>query len=331
MLHFRAVATFAFLVCACQTFSQMPFAFSCVEDEHIDTGKKRTIDAVAMDFIQTVLGPTPTVAFDFMSKAGQAETTRQQFGGASTAIIRQFEPKNVVLQHTYLVQLMGKSPGRVVCARDLSKPDGWESLAADNIAEQAHVLLSADVINNKMAFVVWLVPEQGKWKVQSFRLSISTLGDKDSLQLLELARAQQARQHSFNAALLYSAAAQTADRGPNFQLGITQSISDEMSKLAVPPEIRGQPPFFWKNGETTYKVSSVGPIAVGGKIYVIIHHEVSPWQSNEQVDGWNKELLKYFKHRFPEYSDFFAGLVARATERGSNRGYGTVEKLGAQN
>jgi hypothetical protein len=124
---------------------------------------------------------------------------------------------------------------------------------------------------------------------------------------------------------LYAAAAQTADRGPNFQLGIVQSISDEMSKLTVPPEIKGQAPFFWKNGETTYKVASVGPIAVGGKIYVIIVHEVSPWQSNEQVDGWNKELLSYFKRRFPEYSDFFAGLVARANERGSNRGYGTVE------
>jgi hypothetical protein len=158
-------------------------------------------------------------------------------------------------------------------------------------------------------------------------LNVSTLADKDSLQLWALARTQQARQHSFNAALLYAAAAQTADRGPNFQLGIALSISDEMSKLTAPPEIQGQPPFFWKNGETTYKVASVGPIAVGGKIYVVIVHEVSPWQSDEQVDGWNKDLLRYFKHRFPEYSDFFAGLVARATERGSNRGYGTVEEL----
>ena len=307
----------------------MPFASSCAEDEHIDAGKKKAIDGIAVNFTQTVLGSTPTAAFDFMSKAGQAETTRQQFDGAVTAIIRQFQPKNVVLQHTYLIELKGKSPGRVVCATDLSKPDGWESLAADNIPEQAHVLLSADTINNKLAFVVWLVPEQGEWKVQSFRLNVSTLAEKDSLQLWELARAQEARQHSFNAALLYAAAAQTADRGPNFQLGITQSISEEMAKLAVPPEIRGQPPFFWKSGETTYKVASVGPIAVAGKIYVIIVHEVSPWQTNEQVDGWNKELLTYFKRRFPEYSDVFAGLVARATERGSNRGYGTVEELPA--
>jgi len=328
MVLLRAAAWFGLLfLSAGQAFPQVPSAYSCAEDAHIVTAKKKTIDVVAMNFIQTVLGPSPSAAFDFMSKAGQAETTRQQLDGAAAKIIRQFEPKNVTLQHTYLIELKGKSPGRVVCATDLSKPDGWESLAVDSIPDQAHVLLSADTINNKLAFVVWLVPEQEEWKVQSFRLNVSTLADKDSLQLLVLARAQQARQHSFNAALLYAAAAQTADRGPNFQLGITQSISDDMSKFTGPPEITGQSPFLWKDAEITYKVRSVGPIAIGGKIYVIIVHEVSPWQSDAQVDGLNKELLNYFKRRFPEYSDVFAGLVARGIERGGNRGYGTVEEL----
>ena len=308
-------------------FAQEPFVTSCGEDAHIDAAKKKTIDSFAMDFVQTLLGPTPSGAFDLMTKAGQAETTRQQLNGAALTIVRQFEPKNVTLQHTYLIELKGKSPGRVVCATDLSKPNGWESLSAESVPEQAHVLLSADTRNNELAIVVWLVPEQSEWKVHSFRLNVSTLADKDSLQLWELARTQQGRQHSFNADLLYTAAAQTADRGPNFQLGITQKISEDLSNLTVPAEIKGQPPFFWKDGETVYKVMSVGPIAVGGKVYVIIVHEVSPWQSDGQVDGWNKELLKWFKLRFPEYSDVFAGLVARATERGSNRGYGTVEEL----
>jgi hypothetical protein len=153
MVFLRAAAWFGVLVLsASQAFPQAPFAFSCGEDAHIDTAKKKTIDAVAMDFVRTVLGPSPSAAFDFMSKAGQAENTRQQLDGAAAAIIRQFEPKNVTLQHTYFIELKGKSPGRVVCATDLSKPDGWESLAADSIPEQAHVLLSADTRNNKLAF-----------------------------------------------------------------------------------------------------------------------------------------------------------------------------------
>jgi hypothetical protein len=177
------------ILCAGQALPQTPFVFSCAEDTHVDAGKKKTIESVSMNFVQTVLGPSPTLAFDLMSKAGQAETTREQFDSIAGGIVRQLEPKNVALQHIYLIELKGKSPGRVVCATDLSKPEGWESLSAADVSEQAHVLLSADTRNNKLAFVVWLVPEQSEWKVQSFRLNVSTLADKDSLQLWALSAA----------------------------------------------------------------------------------------------------------------------------------------------
>jgi hypothetical protein len=127
--------------------------------------------------------------------------------------------------------------------------------------------------------------------------------------------------------LLYAAAGQVADRGPNFQMGITKSIAEDMSRLDGPTEIRGQPPFLWKGGDTTWRVLNVSSIAVGGKIYVVISHEVPSWQAESQVDGWNRELLAYFRSRFPECPEAFAGLVARATEQGGNRGYGTVHKF----
>jgi hypothetical protein len=327
MSFLRTGAWFGIVVLSTvQAFAQGPFLGSCAEDAQIDAAKKKTIDSVATSFAQAVFGPNPSAAFNFMSKAGQAATTQQQFDGA-VAIIRGLEATNVILQHTYLIDLIGKSPGRVLCGSDFSKPDGWESLVAEDIPEQAHVLLSADTRNNKLAITLWLLSEKGEWKVHGFRTNISALADKDALQLWQLARAQQARQHSFNAAILYSAAAQAADRGPNFQLGIAQSISEDMAQISVPVELSGQPPFLWKDGENTYKVGNVAPLAIGGKIYLVIVHEVSPWQSDGQVDGWNKQLLGYFKRRFPEYAEVFAGLVARATEHGTDRGYGTVEEL----
>ncbi len=322
------LAVFALSVIPAST--QSPSLFSCAEDTHIDVAKKKAIDSVAMNFVGTMRGPNPSAAFDSLSKEGQAKVTRGQLSGQAATIIQQLAPGNVTLQHTYFIELKGDSPGRVVCAASLSKPEGWESLAVTSAPQQAHVVLSADTRNNKLAFTVWLVREQNDWKVQSFSTNVSSLADMDSMQLWESARTQQSRGHYFNAALLYVAAAQTADRGPNFQMGIAQSIAEDMSKLTVPPEIQGQPPFLWKSGETTYKVLNVGPIAVGGEIYVILAHEVSPWQSDDQVDGWNKKLLEYVKQRFPEYSDAFAGLVARALERGSNWGYGTVEELPAR-
>jgi len=310
--------------------AQSPSLSSCAEDTRINAANKKAIDSAAMDFVRTVLGPNPSAAFDSFSKEGQANVTRAQFSGEAATFMQQFEPKNVTVQHTYLIELKGDSPGRAVCGENLAKPEGWELLVVRSVPQQAYVVLSADTRNNKLAFTVWLVPEQNHWKVQSFSRNISSLAGMGSMQLWELARTQQSRGHYFNAALLYAGAAQTADRGPNFQMGIAKSISEDMSKLAAPLELQGQPPFLWKSGETTYKVLTVGPIAVGGKIYVILVHEVSPWQSNDQVDGWNKLLLGFVKQRFPEYSDMFAGLVARAVERGSNRGYGTVEELPAR-
>jgi hypothetical protein len=63
------------------------------------------------------------------------------------------------------------------------------------------------------------------------------------------------------------------------------------------------------------------------KIYVMISHQVASWQTESQLDGWNRELLAYFKSRFLECPGAFAGLVARAAEQGGTRGYGTVDKF----
>jgi len=93
MVRFRVVAGLGLLLSASQAFAQVPFASSCAEDEHIETEKKKTIDAVAMNFIQAILGSSTSAAFDFMLKAGQAETTRQQMDGTAAAIIRQLGPR----------------------------------------------------------------------------------------------------------------------------------------------------------------------------------------------------------------------------------------------
>jgi hypothetical protein len=305
---------------------QTPFAFSCAEDSHVDAAKKKAIDAVATNFVGALLSATPGDAFEAFSKEGQKNVTREQLIGQGAALIKQFQPKNLTVEHTYLVRLVGNSPGRIVCAADLSKPEGWEALSAANVPEQAHVAMSADAVNNQLAFTVWLIPEGNTWKVQSFWMNVSSLADKNSIQLWQMAREQKARSHNFNATLLYAAAGQIANRGPDFQLGIAQSISEEIPKLVIPAEIQGPPPFTWKNGATTLKILNVGPAAVGGKIYIIILHEVGPWQTDSQVERWNKELLNYFKGHFPEYSEVFAGLVARAKDRESNRLYGTVEE-----
>jgi hypothetical protein len=307
---------------------QAPFASACAEDDRIEKPKKDALGAASLEFIRKLIGDDPSLAYPMLSSAAKANVTAEQMSSHAAAI-RISQPNDLALKHTYLLHLTGKSPGRLVCAEDFSKRGHWVSLGAIDVPEQAHVELSARTKNNEVAFTLWLVPEEEHWKVQSYWMNIATLADKDSTALWELGRVQHANGHEFNAALLFSAASQIANRGPHFQLGITQPIAEDLSDVKTPTEIAGAPPFTWTEKQTTFKILNVGPIAVGGKIYIIIAHEVSPWKDENEVAGWNKQLLVHFKNRFPEYSEVFAGLVARAFERGTNRGYGTVEELDA--
>jgi hypothetical protein len=199
-------------------------------------------------------------------------------------------------------------------------------VATTDVPEQAHVLMLADLRNNKIAFEIWLVPEQSKWMVNGFSVNMATLADLDSVKLLEMARAQHAKPgHEFSAFLLCAAAQETSSRGSFLQLSITNAIADEMAKISIPSGLRGLPPFIWKDGDDTFKIVRIGPLAIAGKLNVIMVQEVSPWQKDDDAEKQNRKLLSYFKRQYPDYKDVFTGLIVQAKERGGHRVYGTVE------
>jgi hypothetical protein len=141
-----------------------------------------------------------------------------------------------------------------------------------------------------------------------------------------MAEAEREKRHDFNAFILYTAALQLADRGPFLQLGIRPEIEKEIGEARRPDSLRGQPPFSWDFGPLTFKVLNVGPVGVGGKIYLLINHEIEPWAEDKEADKKNRELIVAFGRTYPEYKDFFAGLVVRAHEHGGTRGFGTVDE-----
>jgi hypothetical protein len=61
-------------------------------------------------------------------------------------------------------------------------------------------------------------------------------------------------------------------------------------------------------------------IALSGKRYLVIIHEVDQWRDTKEIEQRNKNHISTFAKRFPEYPDVFGGLVAEATVRGGNNG-----------
>lgn len=322
--------SFATVACslAVACWARAQFFSSCAESEKIATSKRGAIEEAALSFTRAALGNDMDAAYDQFTAEAQQNLTREQFRGTVQQVLQPLGSfKNLRVQHTYFVHLVGTSPQRIICGDDISSPQGWVAVAAKDVPEQGHVLVEGQALNNAWVFAVWLIPEQGKWRVQSFYANASTLADKSAEDIWALARAEKARGHSLNAAVLWAAATALASRGPNFQLGILPTIQEEMQQLSVPQELQGQPPFLWKAGEKAFRVLMVGPIAIGGKIYLVIDHEVQPWINDEQVEGWNRELMRYVVGRFPEYSEIFAGLLIRGREQGSNRLFGTVKEV----
>ncbi len=152
------------------------------------------------------------------------------------------------------------------------------------------------------------------------------MAGKDAKQILDWALREAAAGHALNAHLLATSASALADRGPNLRLDIAERIAKERERLRVPGDLRGAPPHEWRAGDATFTVKNVSLVAIDGKIFVVVAHEVEPWERNEDVDALNKRLIAEFRKRFPEYSEAFAGVAARALERGTTRGFGTVDR-----
>ena len=197
--------------------------------------------------------------------------------------------------------------------------------------EQAYVLATTDSKNERFSVTIWLILEARAWKIQAFTINMSTLGRLDGARMLEVARTEEKSGHEFNAWIFYNAAAQLSDRGPNVQMGSAQAMSAERAKAKPPSEIAGSPPWYWKDGQSAFKVMNVGAFSIAGKVYLSIDHEVPAPTSDEDMEQSNKDLIAYFKRLRPEYAGIFAGLLVRAHQQGTGRGYATVDDGSGRN
>ena len=219
----------------------------------------------------------------------------------------------------------GNQGQRVVCG-NVSRPEGWVAVNIKPGPVQAHVIVEGQTVNNSSLFVLWLFQEHGNWHVQYVQFATATMVGKSAEDLQRLAEVEQKQQHNLNAYILYAGALQLADRGPYFQLGIRPEIQKGIGELKVPRDLQGQPPYTWQFGESAFKVLNVGAIGVGGKIYLMVDHEIESWSENKIAEKKNRDLIAVFAKTHPEYKSAFAGLIVRAHERGGNRGFGTVDE-----
>ncbi len=304
-----------------------PFTTSCGTDNEIPAKDRSAADQAAMEFVQNALGPNPETAYAVFTAEAKTNVSSEQFATLfKQAIQSMVSFKDLHVAHTYLAKVTGGTEPRQVVCGNLAGPERWVAVTTKPGPAQAHVILEAQTFNNTWAFIIWLLPEQGSWHVQYFQATITAMVGKTAEDLQHMAETERQISHNFNAYILYATAMQLSGRGPYLQLGIQPEIEKGFKDLQPPRDLQGHPPFIWQFGQSSFKVLNVGPIGVGGEIYLQIDHELEPWGSDKEADKRNHELISAFAGAHPEYKDVFSGLVVRAHERGGTRVFGTVSE-----
>lgn len=313
-------------VASCKSLSQL-FGTSCKADDEISAKEREAIGHAALRFVQDALGDDPSVAYATFTTDAKQNVPLDRFVSSFQDGIKPMGPfKELKVAHTYLAKVTGgDQEQRVVCG-NLSNPQTWVAVNVKPGPSEGHVIVEAQTINNTVDFVIWLITEQRNWHVQYVHYATVGMVGKTAADFQKSAGEENAKQHGFNAFILYAAALQLSDRGPFFQLGIKPEIEKEIGEIARPRVLEGQPPFTWNFDKSTFKVLNVGPIGIGGKVYLLVDHEIEPWAQDKEADRRNRDLIAGFMKAYPEYKAAFAGLVVRAHERGGNRGFGTVEE-----
>lgn len=324
-LHALVVVTLIPLLNSCN--APVPIVTSCKTDLEVPTNDLASINRVATKFVEDTLGPTPSAAYTTLTADTKAGISVEEFVSGFQGPIRARGPlTNVHVAHTYLAEARGGiQEQRVVCG-DLSRPEAWVTVAAKPGITEADVIVEGEAVNNTHAVVLRLRPDAENWRVQSVHLATVGMARKSAEDLWRIAEAEHQKQHSFNALIFYTAAMQLADRGPFLQLGVHAEIEKGMSHVAKPPILEGSLPFSWTFGDSTFKVTNVGPIGVAGKIYLVVDHQIEPWSEDNLADRKNRDLIAALNKAVEEYKEAFAGIVVRAHERGGNRGFGTVHE-----
>ncbi|MDX2169154.1 MAG: hypothetical protein SF182_18945 [Deltaproteobacteria bacterium] len=292
----------------------------CQVDGDIAPATRAALQDRALSFVRAALGALPQTAYAMMAPEAQKRTTAQMFGARVRELSTSGPFDNLRTAHAYLIS--GVAPGstqpRALCG---SLADGnWVSVALQPGSEQAYVVVSGDTRNNQWAFTLWLVPDGDEWRVLNFHAGISAIAGRTPEDLLALVRREREAGRAFNAAIALAAARDLTNRGPTFQLGISQALQAEADQLTVPAELRGTPPFTWTMKGRSFTVAGAGMIGVGKEIGILFVLPHKTWTNDQEAAAANRAFIEAFRAAHPDYARAFDFLVARAMKPDNSPG-----------
>ena len=301
---------------------------TCQSDSEIPAGRSDAAASAAATFSAAIFAGHADDARRLMSAPLAARMDDARLGQMIAHFSELAPYEGLHLAHIYRLLIERGTPARLVCGT-VSNESRWVAVSAIPVAEQFHVVEAARTRNNEWEMVIWMVPENGGWRVRSFRRGVASMGGRGAANLLSEARRERDAGHNLNAALLYRDVGDMLDRGSDFQFGLFQSLRGDLARFHLPAALAGPGPYRWAFGATDYAVDQVQTVSIGEKLVLMITRSDPAWNGsdNGDADRRNRIFLDALRRAHPELSAAFGGLVSRL-RRGDGGGYATTYEYG---
>jgi hypothetical protein len=293
----------------------------CLTDDEIASRDREPYERAAMSLAGSLVKGDAATLHSAFTEEAKNTTQLEQLQKLLPALSRVFpDVSSLHVAHTYvLTSATTGEAGSAICTakagETISEPKEWIAAAQKTGVKQAHVVVEGTTRENAWAFVFWFTTEGDRPMANGLWFGTTAFLGKTAEDVWGEAREQARRGHVFNAALLYADASELAYRGKTFQLGIFPEIRKEAQALQLPAELRGQRPFTWTFGSNSFRVLSVGSVAIDGKRKLLIRQQIDP-EFETQAEQRNRSLIDGFKPAFPEISESYAAIVVDAVAPG---------------
>jgi len=317
-VYFSGLIKFDSAVSAVEEAAAAP----CLADNAIDPAVRTAANDAARAFYDKLLKDDATARNDLTDDAKKL-VAPEVFNAMMRTIASNGPYNDLTVEHTYQPSITG-APGRIACPGDSDATTVSLSTMPDTV--QTHTLFTAKTRNNDWSLTAWMVQKDKTWRVHSFYVSMQSIVGHTAPSIFAMAEEQASKGHAFNAYLLYAVARNLADRGPNIDLGLKQTIEAALKKQTPPPELKGAPPFSWDIEGATFPIEFVALVGTDKKLGLTFLHRDPSWDGKDtgKAERRNKRLIDGFVKTHPEYSEVFSYISARILEPGKDSGWGTV-------
>lgn len=293
---------------------------ACQRDADIEAAVREGSSKAVLAFYEAMLSGDSDTSYQALTAEMQKAIPRETFD-AMVAQVKERGLADLKIAHSYKPSVFGK-PGRSSCGSG----DGAVTVSALPDVTQVHEVVSAQTASNGWALSAWMVQDGDTWRVHSFHTSLESMSGQDAAALFDLAKAQAAAGHSFNAMLLYVGAGSIAERGPNMELGIKTQIADALAAQTPPADLKGKAPFTWTFGDAQFTIDAITLTAAQSQLGFVLMHRDPTWDGKDNAIAVerNKKLIEGFTAAHPEYAESFGFIVARIVPQDGSASFDTV-------